>query len=190
MRFELASRLLAGFVSGTGEPWQVANSSDRKGVPNMSTPAEPNEPESNEPESQDSAEPESDEPKSKSNARRNVVILVLLVVFIGGCTALTSMFCGPSEEEKAEERRRGLHCLNKSSLAWDSGKQIQERMLNPDSYEEVQASIGPVTKDGIHVYIIKFRGTNVFGATIQQEAIFRVTQDGCEGELLRIKDIN
>ena len=63
-------------------------------------------------------------------------------------------------------------------------------MLNPDSYEEVQASIGPVTKDGIHVYIIKFRGTNVFGATIQQEAIFRVTQDGCEGELLRIKDIN
>jgi len=65
---------------------------------------------------------------------------------------------------KAEERRKGFHCLD----PWNgSHRQLvryaEEQMRDPDSFEHMETQITPVNANKEHTLIMKYRAKNGFG---------------------------
>lgn len=95
-----------------------------------------------------------------------LVVVFWLAVFIA-CSDQ------PSPEERAEERRKGFHCLSK----WDGSHRlfvqlVKRRMNDPDSFDHVETRVTPVQSDtGRHAIMMVFRGRNAFGGVVKNTAI-------------------
>ena len=83
------------------------------------------------------------------------------------------------EFKKAEERRKGFHCLS----SWDGSHDefellVKRRMNDPDSFEHVGTRVTPVQSEtGRHGIIMEFRGKNAFGGVITNTAIGSYSPD-------------
>ena len=77
------------------------------------------------------------------------------------------------EFKKAEDRRKGFHCLS----PWDGSHRefellVKRHMNDPDSFEHVSTRVTPVQSDtGRHTIIMEFRGRNAFGGVVTNTAI-------------------
>ena len=130
--------------------------------------------------------PESQE-SGGTNWKRVVIIVAILIAAIASCSILTSKFCGPSDEEKAEERRKGFHCLDvRDGSHLDLKREVLENIADPDSFEHIETRIGPVDADGEHYLTMKFRARNSFGGMVVAEAEGIVYNEDCEHVLLSI----
>ena len=82
--------------------------------------------------------------------------------------------------QKAEDKRKGFHCLS----AWDgSHREIVrdvKRLLNdPDSFEHEQTLVSPMSKEGTHNLTMHFRAKNAFGGYVRGTARATYTNAGC-----------
>lgn len=89
--------------------------------------------------------------------------------------------------ERAEEKRKGLHCLS----AWDGSNrslvdQVKASLNDPGSFEHSNTWIQPVDKDGRHYIKMVFRARNPFNALMPAEAIGSVDNASCEATLKSI----
>ena len=114
------------------------------------------------------------------------LVFVLIGVIISAGILFTA--CGPSEEEKAEERRKGLHCLNAVGGAnRDVLNTMKQELNDPDSFKHVETRITAVNANGEHHLTMKFRAKNSLGATVLTEAKAVVQHDTCEAEIYAIE---
>ena len=82
--------------------------------------------------------------------------------------------------QKAEDKRKGFHCLS----AWDgSHREIVrdvKRLLNdPDSFEHDQTLVSPMSKEGTHNLTMHFRAKNAFAGYVRGTARATYTNAGC-----------
>ena len=82
--------------------------------------------------------------------------------------------------QKAEDNRKGFHCLT----AWDgSHREIVrdvKRLLNdPDSFEHDQTLVSPMSKEGTHNLTMHFRAKNAFAGYVRGTARATYTNAGC-----------
>lgn len=96
--------------------------------------------------------------------------------------ALTA--CGKGETEtaaeKAENKRKGFHCLS----AWDGSHrnvvEVTKKALNdPDSFDHVETLVAPVS-EGKHRFKMTYRAKNGFGAIVLGSVSGYFSNDGCE----------
>ncbi len=129
---------------------------------------------------------ETGEEQPKRNKLLGVIIICgVLAGLIGGCAVLMSVCTGPSDEEKAEERRKGFHCL--SSLDGnhrDVAQRVKDRLKDPDSFEVIETRIAPVDANGNHSLIMEYRARNSFGGMTIGTAMASVENDGCDATIL------
>ena len=132
------------------------------------------------------AENETGQDKPKRSILRTVMIIggafIGLIVVL---SLLLSVCTGPSDEEKAEDSRKGFHCL--SSLDGNHRDVVQEvkNYLNdPDSFEAIVTRISPVNENGRHILTMDYRARNSFGAMVKAQATATVENDGCEATIL------
>lgn len=83
--------------------------------------------------------------------------------------------------EKAETNRKGFHCLS----AWDGSmpaleRYVEDNLRDPDSYEHIETRIAPVSADGMHTVIMKYRARNGFGGMTIGYASGEITNKGCQ----------
>ena len=129
-----------------------------------------------------------DKPKRGKPWKRIIFGLLILGVVIFGAADCVFGICGPSEEEKAEERRKGFHCLSSyDGSHFDFKYEVQQSLNDPDSFEHVETRITPVLPNGSHLMEMDFRGRNAFGALVLNTAKARVWNDDCEAELFSIE---
>lgn len=82
---------------------------------------------------------------------------------------------------KAEERRRGWHCLS----LWDGAhtgvkRTVKQALRDPGSFEHVDTRITPVDDDGTHRLIMTYRARNGFGGLNVAHAHATIQNDGCD----------
>ena len=82
--------------------------------------------------------------------------------------------------QKAEEKRKGFHCLS----AWDGNhrevvKDVKRLLNDPDSFEHDQTLVSPVSKEGTHNLTMHFRAKNAFGGYVRGTARATYTNAGC-----------
>jgi hypothetical protein len=83
--------------------------------------------------------------------------------------------------KKAEEKRKGFHCLS----AWDGSygdleDYVKERLRDPESFEDIETRISPVSDTGTHTVIMKYRARNGFGGMNVSYATAEITNDKCQ----------
>lgn len=129
--------------------------------------------------------PVENEPEEQPRRRKLTVIIVIgfLVAVIGGCTAISFAFCGPSDEEKAEQRRLGQHCLL-GAEHFDVSLQVRNYLHDSDSFEFVSGFMTAVDAEGYHEYTMEYRARNAFGAMMKATAIAIVENDGCDATVI------
>lgn len=86
--------------------------------------------------------------------------------------------------EKAEDRRKGFHCLS----GWDGSHSgvksyVEKRLRDPDSFEHIETRITPV-KDGIHTLVMQYRARNGFGGMTVGNAVATVRNSDCQATIL------
>ena len=115
-------------------------------------------------------------------------LLLTLIVTVG----LTA--CGKSDAEKqadaqafaikkAEDTRKGFHCLsgwNGSHYAIE--QYVKKNLRDPDSYQHNETLITPV-KDGIHTLIMTYRAKNGFGGYVPGMVIATVNNETCKATI-------
>lgn len=89
---------------------------------------------------------------------------------------------------KAEEERKGLHCLSQ----WDGNHEGLEALIrallkDPDSMETIETRIAPVDANGNHNVTLKYRARNSFGGMVVEQAFGIVDNDTCEATLLGVE---
>ena len=112
---------------------------------------------------------------SHSNNAANVIgVLLGLALPFFGVMFLLSRCDGEAEKSPeqieaeaqtiAENRERGLHCLN----GWDGSlpalnEAVKSQLRDPDSFEHVDTIIAPKGLDDRHDIMMKYRAKNGFG---------------------------
>lgn len=92
--------------------------------------------------------------------------------------------------EKAEEKRKGFHCLS----AWDGAHtklkdDVAARMRDPDSFEHVSTKITPVSAQGTHRLVMQFRAANGFGGINNLSVLAEIQNEGCGFTILNLNDL-
>ena len=95
---------------------------------------------------------------------------------------LASIACGQSEEDKAEARRQGQHCLNLGDTNESFYAKVYDNLVDPGSLKEELTVIGPVI-DGEHRIKMDFTTRNALGQTVRRAAIGWVDHETCEATL-------
>ena len=90
--------------------------------------------------------------------------------------------------EKAEDKRKGFHCLS----AWDGHHDgfealVKANLKDPSSMETHGTKITPVNDLGQHTIIMDFGARNSFGGMVRQEATGWVANETCEATLLSVE---
>ena len=125
-------------------------------------------------------QPSDDKPK-RGKPWKRIVFGLLILGIIAAIGADCLGLCGPSEEEKAEERRKGFHCLSGyDGSHFDFKYEVQQKLNDPDSFEHVRTFITPVNENGLHELEMRFRASNAFGAKTLATAYGIVQNDGCD----------
>ena len=108
-----------------------------------------------------------------------------------GIIALALIGCDMSveqQEAKAEEERKGFHCLS----AWDGNHDGMEDLVrpllnDPNSMEIHETKITPVQPGtGQHTIIMTFGARNSFGGMVRQQAVGWVDPDTCQATLMSV----
>ena len=91
--------------------------------------------------------------------------------------------------EKATERRNGFHCLS----AWNGQhrglvEKIEPYLRDPGSFEHIETTIAPVTADGTHSLLMRFRSRNAFGGMAPTRVWARVNSETCTAEVTKAVD--
>lgn len=81
---------------------------------------------------------------------------------------------------KAEERRKGFHCLS----GWDGShaafkRQVKSMMRNPSSFEHISTRVTPVNDAGTHTVIMEYRAENGFGGMTVGSALGEYSSTNC-----------
>lgn len=88
--------------------------------------------------------------------------------------------------EKAEDRRKGFHCLS----GWDGShrevvRRVKSRLRDPDSFEHIETRITP-NKNGEHTVIMQYRAKNGFGGMTVGSALATIANSDCSVSSLDI----
>ena len=101
--------------------------------------------------------------------------------------AVLLLACGLSEEERAEARRQGQHCLNLGGDTNDSFyAKVYSSLVDPNSLKEERTVIGPVI-DGQHRIKMDFSARNDVGGVVRGTAIGWVDHETCMASLESIR---
>ena len=116
-----------------------------------------------------------------------LVVVIAAVALIVTCVVVVLGGSESSDADKAEEKRKGWHCLS----AWDgnhSGLEDLVRIVikDPNSMETIQTRIIPVDVNGNHRITMEFRSRNSFGGMVVNTATGSVDNDTCEATLLGV----
>jgi len=117
-----------------------------------------------------------------------LVVVIAAVALIVTCVVVVMGGSESSDADKAEEKRKGWHCLS----AWDgnhSGLEDLVRIVikDPNSMETIQTRIIPVDVNGNHRITMEFRSRNSFGGMVVNTATGSVDNDTCEATLLGVE---
>lgn len=87
-------------------------------------------------------------------------------------------------DERAEDRRKGFHCLS----AWDGNHDglealIRDQLNDPGSMETIETRISPVDARGDHAILLEFTAKNAFGGRVRSIAAGVVDNSTCEATL-------
>lgn len=90
--------------------------------------------------------------------------------------------------ERAEDRRKGFHCLS----GWDGShtavkSSIKEKMRDPSSFEHIETKITPIDEKGNHVLYMKYRAKNGFGGMNVATAKAVIDNSSCKATILSIE---
>lgn len=90
--------------------------------------------------------------------------------------------------EKAEERRKGFHCLS----GWDGSHSefkhdLKKQMRDPDSFEHIETRVGPINDLGRHAVFMKYRARNGFGGMNVGTAIGSYSNETCKHEIAAVE---
>ena len=90
--------------------------------------------------------------------------------------------------EKAEERRKGFHCLS----TWDGHHDeleglVRANLNDPGSMETYETRIGSVDSQGRHSIVMDFGARNAFGGMVRREASGWVDHETCQATLSAIE---
>ena len=113
-------------------------------------------------------------------------MLKWLCAGLAALALLASIACGQSEEEKAEARRQGQHCLNLGDTNESFYAKVYSTLVDPSSLKEELTVIGPVI-DGEHRIKMDFTARNALGQTVRSVAIGWVDHETCEATLESIE---
>tara|TARA_R110001632_G_scaffold233076_2_gene376356 strand:- start:750 stop:1238 length:489 start_codon:yes stop_codon:yes gene_type:complete len=121
-------------------------------------------------------------------------VLGRLVVMFGVFVLVTAYFDDSTSEsdqiaiaQKAEEKRKGFHCLS----AWDGSnlsmiRVTKKKMRDPKSFEHIETRIAPVVNgqgmlDGmkLHYVSMTYRGRNGFGGMVVEQQTAYVSHVTC-----------
>ena len=128
------------------------------------------------------------------NAMAGIVLFGLVGVGIAWCNAESdedrSIRLAQEAIEKAENKRKGFHCLS----AWDGSHtalkdEVASRMRDPGSFEHVSTKITPVSSKGTHRLIMQFRAANGFGGMNNLSALAEIQNAGCGFTILNVNDL-
>lgn len=91
-------------------------------------------------------------------------------------------------EKEKENKRKGFHCLS----SWNGShpalkKYAEENMRDPDSFEHIETRITPVTENGTHQLIMKYRAKNGFGGMTVGSAIATIDNASCQATITSIE---
>lgn len=126
------------------------------------------------------------EKKSTSKVAMGCLVIVISAVALSvTCAVLLVGDSEPSDIEKAEDERKGFHCLS----PWDGNHDglealIRGQLKDPDSMETIETRITPVDANGNHQVFLRYRARNSFGGMVESQAIGSVDNDTCEASLL------
>ena len=114
-------------------------------------------------------------------------VLGRLVVMFGVFVLVTAYFDNSTSEsdqiaiaQKAEETRKGFHCLS----AWDGSnssliRETKNTMKDPKSFEHVETVIGTVS-NGQHKAVMTYRGRNGFGGMVVEKVGVYISNSTCK----------
>ncbi|AJP73140.1 hypothetical protein [Sphingomonas hengshuiensis] len=94
-----------------------------------------------------------------------------------------------AEQEAAEEKVKGFHCLS----SWDGSnrdliKQIKAKLGDPDSFSHTETTIAPVNDVGNHILRMDFRAANALGGKSIFTAWARIDHETCKADIISIKN--
>ena len=133
---------------------------------------------------------EQDSRRQQKKPAQNAAIGCLVIVIAGvavivACSVYVTSDSEPSDAEKAEEKRKGFHCLS----PWDGNHDglealIKTQLKDPDSMETIETRMTPVNANGNHRIVLKYRARNSFGGMVESQATGSVDNDTCKATLL------
>ncbi|WBX85418.1 hypothetical protein [Sphingosinicella microcystinivorans] len=85
------------------------------------------------------------------------------------------------EEEKQAQKEAQFKCAS----SWDGSIQgieyaIAAKLRDPDSFQHIETSIGPVQENGTQLFVMKYRARNGFGGLNIGTAIGALRNSDCE----------
>jgi len=116
-----------------------------------------------------------------------LVVVIAAVALIVTCVVAVMGGSESSDADKAEEKRKGCHCLS----VWDANHSGLEDLVrivikDPNSMETIQTRITPVDVNGNHRITMEFRSRNSFGGMVVNTATSSMDNDTCEATLLEV----
>ncbi len=127
--------------------------------------------------------------------RDKVALLLIIAALVGSIAygvatrddraAAAAAKIAAEETAKAEERRKGFHCLS----GWDGShaelaRSVKGALRDPASFEHVETRISPADAAGLHSLIMTYRARNGFGGMNIERAAARVRSDDCSVEIV------
>ncbi len=115
-----------------------------------------------------------------------LVVLGLALVVAAACgICVATTGDGKTDEERAEEKKWGFHCLSE----WDGNHDGFERLVkpylnDPDSMETFSTRMGQLgSRPNGHSISMDFGARNAFGGMVRHTATGSVDHDSCEATL-------
>ena len=87
--------------------------------------------------------------------------------------------------QKAEDTRKGFHCLS----GWNGAhagveKYVKANLRDPDSYDHIETRITPVNERGEHALVMKYRAKNGFGGMNVESLVATIKNEGCKATIM------
>jgi len=85
------------------------------------------------------------------------------------------------EEEKQAQKEAQFKCAS----PWDGSirsieNAMEVKLRDPDSFQHIETSIGPVQENGTQLFVMKYRARNGFGGLNMETAVGALRNSDCE----------
>jgi hypothetical protein len=91
------------------------------------------------------------------------------------------------EAEQAENKRKGIHCLEWDGSHFEVRKYVKKQMREPDSFEHIETRVVPVNEKGQHTLTMKYRARNGFGGMSVGSALATFNNSDCAATVLAVE---